>query len=451
MTQVPLWEIWVLAVCLVSIAFFSASETALTALGEAKTRQIVEAANGRHLLNIWLRAPERVLASLLVGNTLASIGSSALATSIVEAAGLPHGVAIATGVMTLVILMFGEITPKTFAKRHSERTARLLIPLVYLLCLALYPVSWFIVGLTARIMPHAEGRAAPSTTEEEIEYLINLGTREGVLDEVKEELLNSVLEFADLTVKEIMVPRTRVVAIDKAMSSEEVMKLVNEAEHSRLPVYEESIDNVLGVINIKDILKDLHKVQPTTFSFDKYVRPPFFVPEVMKISRLLKEFQKRKTHLAIVVDEFGGTSGIVTLEDVVEEIVGEIQDEHDVEEKPLKQVAPGKFLADASVNLRDIEETLGVSFPEEGDYETLGGFLTATAGKVPPPGSCIAWGELSFTVRSGDDRRVLKVEIGRAEHASHPSHVNGTAAAPNGAANAKPEPEGAPPGKNAVP
>ncbi|MBS2028272.1 MAG: HlyC/CorC family transporter [Deltaproteobacteria bacterium] len=416
MSAEHLWELGILAVSLVLIAFFSASETALTALPEAKTRQLVEAANGRSLLNIWLKAPERVLATLLVGNTVASVGSSALATSIVESMGLPHGVAIATGVMTLVVLLFGEITPKTFAKRHSERVARLLMPLVWLLCLLLYPLAQLIVGLTTRIVPKAHGgKAAPSTTAEEIEYLIDLGTREGVLDEVKEELLNSVLEFADLTVKEIMVSRTQVVAIDKAMSFEEVMKLVNEAEHSRLPVYEESVDNVLGVINIKDILKDLHRTEPATFTLDKYLRAPFFVPEVMKISRLLKEFQKRKTHLAVVVDEFGGTSGIVTLEDVVEEIVGEIQDEHDVEEKPVKQVAPGRYIAEGSVSLRALEETLGVTFPEEGDYETLGGFLTATAGRVPQPGAHIAWDGLNFAVRAGDDRRVLKVEIVRAE------------------------------------
>jgi len=355
----------------------------------------------------------------LVGNTLASIGSSALATSIVEALGWPHGLAVATGAMTLVILLFGEITPKTFAKRRPDRVARLLMPGVWLLSLLLYPVAWLIVGLTARIMPQVGGRPAPSTTAEEIEYLIDLGTREGVLDAVKQELLNSVLEFADLTVKEIMVPRTRVVALDVALGLDAAMRLVDDAEHSRLPVYQESIDNVLGVINSKDMLKDIRKVDAATFKLHKYLRQPFFVPEVMKISRLLKEFQKRKTHMAIVVDEFGGTSGIVTLEDVVEEIVGEIQDEHDAEVAPVKQLGPGKFLADASVSLRLLEETLGVSFPEEGDYETLGGFLTATAGRVPPPGSTLAWDGLSFTVRAGDERRVLKVEINRAaEHAA---------------------------------
>src|SRR5712672_3495004 len=174
------------------------------------------------------------------------------------------------------------------------------------------------------------------------------------------------------------------------------------------------MDEVRGILYVKLMLADLRKgLDPAHFQIAKYVKRPFFVPEVMKVSRLLTEMQRRKTHLAIVVDEFGGTSGIVTLEDVVEEIVGEIHDESDVEEKRIKVLADGVVLADGSVPLREVEEHLGVEFPEGGDYETLGGFLTATAGRVPPPGSLVVWGGLTFTVKQADDRRVLKVEIAR--------------------------------------
>ncbi len=165
---------------------------------------------------------------------------------------------------------------------------------------------------------------------------------------------------------------------------------------------------------MKLLLIDMRKgIDPAKFQLSRYLRPPFFVPEVMKVSKLLKEMQRRKTHLAIVVDEFGGTSGIVTLEDVVEEIVGEIHDESDVEEKRIKVLSDGLVLADGSVPLRELEDHLGVDFPEGGDYETLGGFLTATAGRVPPAGSLVVWGGLTFTVKQADDRRVLKVEIAR--------------------------------------
>src|SRR5438876_6583752 len=215
-------------------------------------------------------------------------------------------------------------------------------------------------------------------------------------------------------VKEIMIPRTQVVALEETATYEEALKLVTESELSRIPVYRGSLDEVVGVLHAKTLLADVKKgIQPEEFQLTKYVRKPFFVPEVMKVSRLLTEMQRRKTHLAIVVDEFGGTSGIVTLEDVVEEIVGEIHDESDVEEKRIKILSDGVVLADAQVSIRDLEEHLGVEFPEGGDYETLGGFLTATAGRVPPTGSLVVWGGLTFTVKAADDRRVQKVEIAR--------------------------------------
>src|SRR5207245_4707698 len=175
-----------------------------------------------------------------------------------------------------------------------------------------------------------------------------------------------------------------------------------------------SRDEVVGILFVKLLLIDMRKgIDPATFQLAKYLRPPFFVPEVMKVVKLLKEMQRRKTYLAHVVDEFGGTSGIVTLEDVVEEIVGEIHDESDVEEKRIKILSDGVVLADAQVPIRDRQELLGVEFPEGGDYETLGGFLTSTAGRVPPTGSLVVWGGLTFTVKAADDRRVQKVEIAR--------------------------------------
>src|SRR5690606_6355322 len=211
-------------------------------------------------------------------------------------------------------------------------------------------------------------------------------------DDVKKQLLNSVLEFADLLVRETMVPRTSIVGIEKNATFEEVMTVVNESEHSRIPVYDEDLDNVIGILYVKDFVRELQHGPPEDgFQLERYVRPPFFVPELMKISRLLREFQKRKTHLAVVVDEFGGTSGVVTLEDVVEEIVGEIQDEYDFEEKPIKALPGpgGGFIADGAALLRDVEDVLGVEFPEEGDYDTLGGFLAAVVGKMPTQGSVI--------------------------------------------------------------
>ncbi|MFN7133827.1 MAG: hemolysin family protein, partial [Myxococcales bacterium] len=345
------------------------------------------------------------------------IGSGAIATELAGKIGTPYSVALATGVMTFLVLTFCEVIPKTMAKRNAASVAQGVGPVVLLLYYLLYPATWCLTRMTRAMMRLFGTDAqpmAPAVTGAEIEYLIDLGSRQGVLDDVKRQLLNSVLEFADLLVREIMVPRTRVIGIEKSASFEEIMKVVRDSEHSRIPVYEEELDNVVGILYVKDLARDLQNGQTAEgFVLERYVRPPFFVPELMKISRLLREFQKRKTHMAVVVDEFGGTSGVVTLEDVVEEIVGEIQDEYDTEEKPIKALPGpgGGFVADGAASLRDVEEVLGVEFPEEGDYETLGGFLAAVVGKMPTQGSVIVWGGFTFTVRVADERRIQKVEI----------------------------------------
>ena len=420
-------------------AFYSGTETALTALGEPRARQLIDSGGRRgRLLALWLEAPERVLSTLLIGNTIVNIAAGALAGDVANDVARAHGwaqgtvIAVATAVAASVLLFLGEIIPKTLAKRHPMQWALSAIPLVHAMYWVLWPLSAGVVRATNRLVALFGGAKAPTpaVTSAEIEYLIEMGTREGVLDEVKEELLNSVLEFADRVVKEIMVPRTRMAAIDRDAPPEEILRIVTENPYSRMPVYRDSIDNILGILLVREIIPELGQgPRGVLATLDRHLKPPFFVPEQMKISRLLKEMQRRKTHLAIVVDEFGGTSGLATLEDVIEEIVGEIQDEGDVEAAPVREVAEGVYLADAGIPLRELEAFLDeraagaggdpddadrhVKFPDEGDYETLGGFVTATAGRVPAVGSLLAWDGLTFTVRAGDERRVTRVEIAR--------------------------------------
>ncbi len=437
MEAVPTWK-WLLGIFfLVASAFCSGTETSLTALGDARARQLRDAGGRRaRLLGLWIDHPERVLSTLLIGNTLVNIGAGALAAaiggSLADRSGwnVATGVTAATAIATVIVLFFGEIVPKTLAKRHPVRVSLAVIPFVRALSWAMWPLASAVTRATSGLFRVFGGKAsaAPGVTSEEIEYLIEMGTREGVLDEVKEELLNSVLEFADRVAKEIMVPRTRMVAIDRDAPQEELFRIVTENPYSRMPVYEGSIDNVVGVLLVREIIQDLRSAR--AISLDRYSKPAFFVPEGMKISRLLKEMQRRRTHLAVVVDEFGGTSGLVTLEDVIEEIVGEIQDEGDVEAAPVKAIGAAAWLAEAAIPLHDLEAYLNerleesaaaageeraaqVRFPEEGDYETLGGFVTATAGKVPPVGAVVRWDGLTFTVRAGDERRVTRVEIAR--------------------------------------
>ena len=437
--QVAATWIWLTALfILAASAFCSGTETALTALGDHRARQLAEKGSWRvRLLLLWVHHPERVLSSLLIGNTIVNVFAGVLAGDIASRfAESHHGlsvgttIAVFTAAATAIILVLGEIMPKTLAKRYPVRVAVFSMPVVVVLYYLLWPVTNGLVRATSAFFSllGSKLQGAPPVTSEEIEYLIEMGTREGVLDEVKEELLNSVLEFADRVVKEIMVPRTRITAIDKNAPPKEVVRIVTENPFSRMPVHDGSIDDVVGVLLVRDIVAELRKGPLEAVPLEKYMKPAFFVPEQMKISRLLKEMQKRKIHMAIVVDEFGGTSGIATLEDVIEEIVGEIQDEGDVESAPVKALGDGIYLADASIPLRNLAEYLNgqadagagaspepkeVRFPEDGDYETLGGFLTATAGRVPLVGALIAWDGLTFTVRAGDERRVTRVEIAR--------------------------------------
>jgi putative hemolysin len=416
--SIAAWQIWILVALIVGSFFFAGTETALTSLGEAKARQLRDRLGRRgRVLGLWIDHPQKVLTALLIGNNTVNIAASAMATAVVIKAFGSAAVAIATGILTLVIIVIGEIIPKTLAREHAEKVAvtvlRMLQPFYYLV----FPFAWILVKTTGGISrAMGGGRKAPAVTSEDIDYLIGLGSEMGALEGVKRELLNSVLEFTDLRAKEIMVPRTQMVSLEVGAEFDEVLDLVENSEHSRIPVFEGTVDNIVGVLHVKDLLHGLRhgELGPEHFELRPWVRAAFFVPEVMKVSRLMKEMQRRHTHLAVVVDEFGGTSGIVTLEDVVEEIVGEIQDEHDVAERPVKMLPDGKLLVDAGLPLRELEEVIPVTFPEDGDYETLGGFLTATAGQVPPQGSLVAYGGFTFTVREADEKRVHAVEVSRA-------------------------------------
>ncbi len=429
----PLWKSLLALAFIASSAFCSGTETALTALGEARARQLRDRGGRRaRMLGLWVDHPDRVLSTLLIGNTLVNVGAGALAAALavdlVAWGGLAEAtaVALATATMTLAVLFLGEIVPKTLAKRHPVHVTFATIPVVHALCLVLWPISAAVTQLTGRLVARiGPGKPTPSVTGEEIEYLIEMGTREGVLDEVKEELLNSVLEFADRVAREIMVPRTRMVGIERDVPPEELIRVITENPYSRMPVYDGSIDHVVGILIVREIVPELR--HGGELSLHEHLKPAYFVPEGMKVSRLLKEMQRRHTHLAVVVDEFGGTSGLVTLEDVLEEIVGEIQDEADVESAPVKALGPGVWLADAAVPLHELEGVLNqraadapavepaeeIRFPAGGDYETLGGFVVAAAGRVPVVGAIVVWEGLTLTVRSGDERRVNRVEIAR--------------------------------------
>lgn len=418
---VSTWEWVVILLCLVTSALFSASETALTALTQPKVRQLIDKDPEKFgVFRLWLEYPNQVLSTILVGNNLVNILASALATDIARRIFGNQGVAIAVGVMTLMVLIGGEVVPKTFAKHHAQRVATTLFPVLRITYYCFLPITMVLVFLATGLVRMFGGdleRSGPFVTEEDIEYLIDLGSREGVLDEEKERLLNSILEFDDITIREIMVPRTNMSALPLNATPEQLLELAQNAAHSRIPVYDEQLDNVVGMLYLRDLFRMQTSANGKSLfaeKWDELLRAPYFVPGTMKISDLLREFQRRKSHLAIVVDEFGGTMGLVTLEDILEEIVGEIHDEYDTDEiEEVIPIAEDVFHADAKVSLRSLEELLSMEFPDDGDYETLGGFLTAHTGRVPQGGESVSSEGYRFLVLEANEKHVCQVEIRR--------------------------------------
>lgn len=424
-------EAILIAVLIVLSSLFSGSETALTSFGESRVARMLETlkANGkRHrILELWHSDPNRVLASVLVGNNIVNIAASALATDLsyqLVTGGDPGqggegALAIAVGVMTFLTLVFGEILPKTYAKHNPDRFVGLLHVLTGFYWLLYVPTV--ILERLTRSLVHLFGgtvtKEGPSVTDEDIEDLIKLGGREGSFDEHKGELLNSVLNFADTLVKEVLVPRTDVIAFEVNDPFEKVVAVIKEERFSRYPVFEETVDRIVGVFYVKDMLERFEGDQIVHFDLRTQMRAPIYVPETKRISDLMRELQLNKVHLAVVVDEFGGTAGIVTIEDIIEEIFGEIYDETDEEEEPeIQEMDDGTWVADARMSIRDLEAMLELDFPDDSDYETLGGFIIMHAGKVPEAREEIRWNGLLFTVLEADSTRVSRVIIARVDH-----------------------------------
>jgi CBS domain containing-hemolysin-like protein len=305
---------------------------------------------------------------------------------------------------------------RVVATRNPERSAPFLLRLVTPIELLFAPIAAPILWI-GRLFEHkAESRPtpAPGLVESEVEMLVNEGELSGSLGHEQSEMIRNVLDFGGITAGQLMVPRTQVHAIEIDTPISDVLHLIAESEHSRYPVYRENIDNVVGVLHSKDMLPALARGDLEKVGLPALVRQPVvFVPESQAADSVLREMRAGKQHLAVVLDEFGGTSGILTLENLLEQIVGDIRDEHDVEEPPIADLGDGKLLVDASVSIADLSRYLGAELPTDGDYHTLAGFVVAELGTVPAVGVRLTAFDLDFEVKDADERRVLKVEITR--------------------------------------
>jgi CBS domain containing-hemolysin-like protein len=421
-----LWAGLGILICTCLSALFSGTETALTSLSERSALQMMEA-KGRsaRLLKAWVDRPNRILSTLLVGNNLVNIAASVLSVDValwalrgVGASAHLYAEALAVVGTTALLLIFAEVSPKTFARQNAQRLAVPAMWFVRLVEYPLLPAAWAVTKLARLLLRVLGGGAStqdPVVTEEEIEYMIELGAREDVFEEKdRGELLEAALEFGDTLAREVLIPRTAAHALDEQTSVREALDSVISWGHSRVPVYSESIDHVVGVLYAKDLLKAAATRTSPDDSIKKLARAPvYYVPESQKIASTLREMQRRRVHLGVVVDEFGGFAGIITIEDIIEELVGEIRDEYDREEELVRKVDDDTFIASAAVPIRDLEEVLDIEFPEEGDYDTLGGFLVVYTGRVPEVGSLVEWKGLSMEVTAADERHVEQVRITR--------------------------------------
>lgn len=401
-------------------SFFSAVETGLVAMSRHKLISLCKRikTGKAKAIQLWLSNPNRLLTTMLIGINVVAIGASALATvtaiNFAEIFNLSRelAVGVSTLFVTFIVIMFGEIIPKIVAIHNPEKVTLMLVLPLYWIDMFISPFVKIIVLISngiLRIFGKYPKREGPYVTEEEILSIVSMGEKEGVLKKSEKEMIKSILQFTDTTVREVMIPRVDIVAYPLGGSIDEMLQFIEEVEHSRIPVYKETLDDIAGVVYSKDVLRAIADGGGKE-KIETILREAYFVPEVKKLSDLLTEFQKRRMHLAIVVDEYGGTVGIVTLEDLLEEIVGEIRDEYDTEEPLYRKVDSNTMRVDARIELEELESILGKNLPR-GDFTTLGGYIYEVAGRVPKEGDKFTMDNLEFVVEKVVKRRVLSVRI----------------------------------------
>ena len=421
-SQVPQFdtEAWlqliVLIISLILCAMASAAETALTSVSRIKLKNLVEEGDKKALeIESLIAKPNVFLSTILVVNSVAVIVASSM-TTVLALRFIPnYGELIGTILISMVVLIFCEITPKTAAVQNPVRWARVLVTPVRVTAWLLHPLVVVLSAITNTLVRLMGGRIkhrGPFVTEEELRLLVNVGEEEGVLEEEETDMIHSIFEFADTTVREVMIPRIDMITLESNATVDEAVDLALQGGFSRIPVYEETIDNIIGVLFTKDMLKQLREGH-NSLPIRELVRPAFFVPESKKLDDLLREIRQKRTHMAIVVDEYGSVAGLVTIEDLVEEIVGDIQDEYDREENLYERVSQYEYIFDAKINLDEFNELMNTDLENE-DYETLGGFLLGQLDKIPVAGDTITVKNLTFTVLTTRGLRITKVRVDRA-------------------------------------
>ena len=402
---------YILLVVLVALsAFFSASETALNSINKIRLKNMADNGDQRAAKTLEVAEKyESMISTILIGNNIVNISASALATSLTIKIWGNYATGITTGVLTIVVLIFGEITPKTTATVYSEKFALVYAPVIKALMTVLTPVIYVVdvlAGFFLRLFHIDTKNHKKTITETELRTFVNVSHEEGVIESDERQIINNLFDFGDAEAKDVMIPRIDMVAADITTGYDEILALFRETMYSRIPVYEEEQDNVVGILNIKDLIVVPHGTQ---FEIRKIMRKPYYVYEHKNISELFKEMQKQSQGIAIVLDEYGSTAGMITTEDLLEEIVGEIRDEYDNDEtEPFVKIDDYTYHIDGTYKLDDVNEKLSTALTSE-DNDSIGGYIIEKLDRIPAAGEKLRVDNLEFTVEKVESNRVVSV------------------------------------------
>lgn len=405
-------QLLILILLLVMSAFFSSTETALTTVNKIKVRNLAEAGDKRaeYVLKV-IEDPNKMLSAILIGNNVVNLYASSLSTVIATRIWGNKIVGIATGVLTLLILIFGEIAPKTVANIQAEQIALRFAKSIYYIMMVMTPIIFvvnqlsFIVLKILRVDVKAKGE---SITEDELRTIVEVSHEEGVIESEEKKMINNVFDFGDAVARDVMLPKVNMTFVDVNATYDELMEVFRSEKYTRYPVYEETTDNVIGILNIKDVFL---KGGEENFSIRKYLRKTLYTYEFKKVSELMREMRKAAISIVIVLDEYGSTAGLITLEDMLEEIVGDIRDEYDAdEEKSIQRIAPREYMVDGSVKLDDLDERLGLELQSE-EYDSIGGLIIGLLNHLPEEKEEVVVENVRLVVECVDKNRIDKVHL----------------------------------------
>lgn len=393
-------------------AFFSSAETALVTVNKIRMKALVDEGNKR--AGMVLRVIDnsgKMLSAILIGNNIVNISASSLATTFTAEAFGNEYVAYATGILTLLVLIFGEITPKTMATIYAEKLALVYSPVIYAIMWVLTPVIFIVNKLTSgvlfvlRVDPDAKEN---SYTENEIRAIVEVGHEEGVIETQEKTMINNLFDFGDSQAKDVMIPRIDMTFAEVNNTYQEIIDIFRAEKYTRLPVYEDTTDNVIGIINVKDLLLyDSHE----DFHIRDILREPYYTYEYKKTSELMEELRKTSNNITIVLDEYGATAGMITLEDLLEEIVGDIRDEYDDDEKDeIQKIDEGEYIISGMTKVDDVNDVIGTKLESE-DYDSIGGLIIEILDRLPEKGDEVAVGNVRMVVEKVDRNRIELVRV----------------------------------------